>query len=125
MFPQVGHHFLHAAGRVHHTIDGHFGTRATLFANPLRDGWGALDLQFHQLELGALQLFLGCDEIAGVGPKGGTMEGYHRRSCRAVEARDELTSLPMVGDIFALMGICTGEDERRQMLAAHHLPEVC
>ena len=92
-----------------------------LRAYPLGDGRRTGHLQLHELKLGAPQLLLGSQEIAGVSPEGGRVHGYYRRTCRPIEAGDELTSLPMVSHIFTLMGVGTGEYERRQMLSPHHL----
>ena len=91
---------------------------------PLGNRWRTLDLQFHQLILRSLQLFLSRKEITRVRPKGCRRQRHHRRTCRTVETADPLPTLPMVGHIFTLMRIRTGEDAGRKMLPPHHLPKV-
>ena len=91
---------------------------------PLSNGGRSLHLQFHQLKLGVLQLFLGGNEVAGVRPKGGTIHRNDGSSGRTVKAADKFTTLPVVGHILTLMGVGTGEDKRSKVLSLHHLAEV-
>ena len=92
---------------------------------PLGNRWRPLNLQFHQLILGSLQLFLSSEEIARVRPEGSRRQRHHRRTRRTVETADPLPTLPMVGHIFTLMRIRTGEDAGRKMLPPHHFPKTC
>ena len=122
---QVGDERFHLGSRADHAVDAHFGAADVVqfLAQPLADGGCALDLQLHQLVLRALQLVGSGKEVTGVGPEGSTRHGDHRRTGRAVETTDPLATLPMVGHIFTLVRIGTGEDECAQVLAAHQLPQ--
>ena len=129
LLTQVGNELSHGVGGAHRTVDAYLGPvlpgvsgTHDFLSQPLRDGGCAGHLELHELELGAPQLFLGGEEIAGVGPEGCRMEGDHGGACRAVETRYKLTPLPMVGDVLTLMRVCAGEDEGCQMLAPHHFP---
>ena len=91
---------------------------------PLGNGGRALNFQFHQLKLRAAELLFGSKEVAGVRPQGGAVEGDHGRACRTVETTDKLTSLPVVGHVFTLMRVGTGEDKGGQVFAPHHLTQL-
>ena len=78
LLPEVGHQLLHAVGRRAPAIDADLGASVrtashNLTVEPLGDGRRALNLQFHQLELRALQLLLGSEKVARVSPEGGTV----------------------------------------------------
>ena len=112
LLAEVANQSLYIVGRTTPAINAHLCTSPTLATNPLRDGGCTLHLQFHQLIFRTFQLFLSRQEITRVSPEGGTVKCHHRRSGRAVEARNKLTALPIIGHIFALMGIGTGENKR-------------
>ena len=119
---QIGYQFPHRAGRTAPAVDAHLSAGTALSPQPLSDGRRAIYLQFHQLVFSTFQLFCCSNKIAGVRPESGRVERDDSRSRRAVKARDKLTPLPMVGDIFALMGVSTWEDTGCEMFAAHQFP---
>ena len=112
LLAKVGDEVLDECRRVRHTVGSHLlrATVAQLLSQPLRDGRRVGHLQLHQLELRAPQLLLGSEEVAGVGPQGGTRHRDHSGACRAVEAADPLATLPVVGHVFAVVRIGTCED---------------
>ena len=131
LLTQVGNQVSHLTYRTASSVDGHLApvllevsAPHDLLAQPRWDGGCTLHLQFHQLEFRPLQLLLSRQEIARVSPEGSRGQRHHSRTCRTVEVTDPLTTLPMVGHIFTLMGVGTGEDASRQMLASHRLTEV-
>ena len=131
LLTKVSNQLLHIIHRTASAVDGHLApvlirmaTLHNLLTQPLGNRWRTLDLQFHQLILRSLQLFLSRKEIARVRPKGCRRQRHHRRTRRTVKAADPLPTLPMVGHIFTLMGVGTGEDAGRKMLTPHHLPKV-
>ena len=121
---QIGNQCLHLVGRRAPSVDTHLCTSTTLTSYPFCNGGCTRYLQFHQLILGAFQLLLSRQEIAGVGPQGGGVHRDHCRSCRTVETADTLAALPMVGHVFTLMGVGTGEDKCCEMFTLHHFTEI-
>ena len=103
----------------HHRMGG--ATKLT--GQPVGDSWRTLHFEFHQHDTRAAELLLGSKEVAGVGPERGSIHRDDDRASRAIEARDPLAALPVVGDILTIVCICAGEDESPQSLALHHLAE--
>ena len=65
-------------------------------------------------------MFLCSDEVAAVCPKCSLRKRNDRRAGTAVEARNPLSRHPVLWDIFALMRVCTGENESAKAI----LPQV-
>ena len=107
---QIGYQLLHGIGRTAPAVNAHLSSGSTLFTQPFRNGRRTLDLQFHQLVLRAFQLVCCGNEITGICPEGSRSECNDSGTSRTVEARDKLTAFPMIGDIFALMRVGTGEN---------------
>ena len=121
--PQLTDQPFHHAVGTGHAVDAHFlrVAVAQLLAEPLRHGRRFGQTLLHQHKLRATQLLGGSDEIARIGPQRGTRHRHDCRTSRAVEARNPLATLPVVGHILAVVGVGTGENKCCQMLAAHHL----
>ena len=102
------------AERDAHTVDAHLLVVSVLSLRtyPFRNARRALHALTHQRELGAVKLFLGSEEVARVGPQRCAMKRHHRRSGTSVEARNPLSALPSLGNIFAHVWVGTGEDKR-------------
>ena len=123
---QVNDELTGHAGRAHHAVDAHLGVALLLLqllAYPLCHRGRARHLQAHQLKLRSAELFLGRQEIARVRPQGGARHRHHGRSGRSVEATYKLASLPVVGHIFALVGVARWENKGCQMLPLHQLAQ--
>ena len=124
LFTEAGNHVLHIADRTAPPVDANFSTGTTLTAYPLSDGGCALNLQAHQLKLRSLQLLFSSQEIPRVRPQGCSIHCDHCRSRRAIETADPLTAFPMLGHVFTLMGVSTGENKRCKMFPLHHFTEI-
>ena len=94
-----------------------------LSVEPFGDGGGAVDAFAHELELGAFELLGSGYEIARIGPQGSSGEGDYRRACGTREATNPLTALPVVGGVFAVVGVGSGKNTGKELFAAHFLAQ--
>ena len=118
---QISNQHLHCTSRINHSIDSHFSASATLLSNPFRNRRRSFYLEFHQQDLRTLQLFFCREKVAGISPQRSRTHGHDKSTSRAIKATDILPALPMIGHIFALMGVSTWKDKGRKMFTLHHL----
>ena len=115
---------LHGGGGGDHAVQSQHLALAQRVGQILGHGGGALGAHLLQLDLAAGQLALGLDEVAAVGPEGAGGIGHHKGAHTAGEAGEVGPGLPVVGQIFAGMGIRRGDQAGIRPGGLHGRPQL-
>ena len=92
-------------------------------SQPLGDCGLAGHIFLEQRYAAALQLLLGLQEIAAVGPQPSLFLRDNCRSIASRKARDPVTEFPILGRIFTLVGVGAGYNHRIDIDPAHCLSQ--
>ena len=91
-----------------------------MLRQPLRDGHLLRNAHLVELHAGAFQLLHRLNEIAGIGPESGMVEGDHHVARFAGEAGEPLYAFPPFGRILASVRVAAREHHGVPAAAAHH-----
>ena len=101
------------------SVHGDDAVAAELSLQPFRDQDLVRDPGLVEDDARAGELLLRLDEVAGVGPQAGVVQGDHDIARLAGEAGEPFHLLPALGGVFALVGIRAGDDHGVPALGAH------
>ena len=121
-------HLLQAVGvhqREQAAVDGEGVVFAQLLSKPLHENCHvATKLHILQLKPAALELYLGLEEVARVGPQACCVEGYHCCAVAAGKPTHPVAEFPVVAHIFTLMRVGARDDNGIHTLVAHQLAQL-
>ena len=104
--------------------DEHLIPAIELEGQPIGDRHLPGNAHLVQFDPGAGKLRTCLDEVPGVGPQSGVVEGHHHVAAFASEAGQPAHLLPAFGRIFAVMRVGAGEDNGIPTVAAHHSTQI-
>ena len=113
-FQQVG-----ILSAIQASVDGNDRIFLEHLFQPLVDGGVVTHILLHHHETAVFQLDFSLQEIAGIGPQGSLIEGYHGGAVTASEATNPVTEFPVVTDVFTLVRVGAGNDDGIHIQAAH------